>query len=247
MTTELFRQVVKLIREAKRVTAFTGAGISVESGIPPFRGETGLWNKYNPVFLELKYFYKHPEESWKINKEVFYHYFGKAKPNRAHEVLAEMEKDGSLKMVITQNIDGLHQKAGSKNIIEFHGTSRTLSCTRCKKNYTAKQSLLKKIPPICSSCQGILKPDYIFFGEPIPEPARTRAFQEAEKTDLMLVIGTTGEVQPASLVPVIAKEQGAIVIEINTNKSNFTDTITDIFLEGQAGKIMYRIKNLINK
>jgi NAD-dependent deacetylase len=246
MKEELYRKVTDLIKKASRVTAFTGAGISVESGIPPFRGEDGLWNKYDPVFLELDYFYSNPRESWRLNKEIFYSFFGKAQPNQAHRALAKMEKKGFLEVVITQNIDALHQKAGSKNVIEFHGTSRTLSCIECETKYTARPSLLKKLPPVCSKCQGILKPDYIFFGEPIPEPARTMAFQEAENTDLMLVIGTTGEVQPASLIPFLAKENGAKIVEINTRKSRFTDSITDIFLKGKAGQVMGELMELLD-
>jgi len=124
-------KAAKIIKSAKHVTAFTGAGISVESGIPPFRGDGGIWGKYDPKILDLPYFLANPLDSWIVIKEIFYEFFGKAKPNNAHKMLAEMESLGWLKAIITQNIDNLHQEAGSKNVIEFHGNSKILVCTNC--------------------------------------------------------------------------------------------------------------------
>ncbi len=135
----MIEEAAKLIKNAKHVTAFTGAGISVESGIPPFRGENGLWSKFDPLFLDINYFRQNPLKSWKLIKEIFYDFFGKAEPNSAHTALAEMEKSGYLNSVITQNIDNLHQTAGSKNVFEFHGTSKNLICTNCDKIYAAKK------------------------------------------------------------------------------------------------------------
>src|SRR5210317_1382092 len=137
-----------LIRKADHMTAFTGAGISVESGIPPFRGEGGLWDKYDPLMLDIGYFMEHPEESWKVIKEIFYDTFSEAKPNRAHKVLAAMEKAGLLKEIITQNIDNLHQEAGNNIVHEFHGNSRMLVCTKTREQIEARYADLDAIPPM---------------------------------------------------------------------------------------------------
>ena len=134
----MLKQAAELIRNAKHVTAFTGAGISVESGIPTFRGENGLWNRFDPIFLDLDYFHQNPLTSWKLIKEIFYDFFGKAEPNLAHFALAKMEKMGFLNSIITQNIDDLHQKAGSKKVWEFHGTSKKLICEKCRTKYLAE-------------------------------------------------------------------------------------------------------------
>ncbi len=238
---------VDIIKNSKRTTAFTGAGISVESGIPPFRGENGLWSKYDPVFLDINYFYRHPKESWRLIKEIFYDFFGKAEPNDAHYSLAELEKMGYVHTVITQNIDFLHQKAGSKDVIEFHGTSSRLVCEYCNEIYDFNEELIKEIPPRCKKCNHVLKPDFVFFSEPIPEPARTLSFDEAYKSDVFLVIGTTGEIYPASQIPFLAKRNGAKIIEINIESSNYTDSITDVFIKQKATIGMKKILELIKE
>jgi NAD-dependent deacetylase len=235
-------KAASLIRAAKHLTAFTGAGISVESGIPPFRGEGGLWNRYDPRMLELDYFLAHPEKSWPILREIFYDHFGKAKPNRAHEVLAAWEARGLLKVLITQNIDNLHYLAGSRNVAEFHGNSRQLLCLSCDARVEADPRLLERLPPRCS-CGGLFKPDFIFFGEGIPPQAYEKARAAAARTDLMLVIGSTGEVYPAALIPREAAEHGAKIIEVNPEPSGFTGAITDIHIPLRAGEAL----DLINK
>lgn len=243
----LLEEAAKQIKNAKRAIAFTGAGISVESGIPPFRGPEGLWSQYDPIVLDLSYFKQEPEASWKVVKEIFYDFFGKAKPNPAHIALAKLEKAGYLDNIITQNIDNLHQEAGSQNIIEFHGTSRRLICLSCYKTYNFKENLIASLPPACSSCNGLLKPDFIFFSENISTAAFQESITETKKADLWLIIGTTGEVMPASSLPTEAKNNGASIIEINVRKSNYTDYITDIFLEGKAGEILNNLSKLILK
>jgi NAD-dependent deacetylase len=220
-TTALIEDAARLIRSARNLTGFTGAGISVESGIPPFRGEGGLWTKYDPRLLEIGYFLKHPEVSWPVLKEIFYDHFGTARPNRAHEVLAAWEARGLLKTLITQNIDNLHFDAGSCNVVEFHGNSRTLACLTCGARRPAVAALLETLPPRCN-CGGILKPDFVFFGENIPREASVAADRAARITDCMLVVGSTGSVYPAALVPLRAKEHGAALIEINPEPSEFS-------------------------
>ncbi|MCD6117568.1 NAD-dependent deacylase [bacterium] len=247
---QLLESAAAKIINAQRAVAFTGAGISVESGIPPFRGPDGLWEKYDPIFLDINHFQLHPKESWLLIKEIFYDFFGRAKPNKAHLMLAEMENLDLIKAVITQNIDNLHQEAGSRNVYEFHGTSKNLLCSKCGLKHNVADVNLDELPPVCRECGGILRPDFVFFGEAIPEPANRLSFAEAQTADLFLVIGTTGEIMPASMIPFQAKQHGAFIIEVNTEPSRYTNDITDIFLQGRATDIMgmlggeiYKYKN----
>ncbi len=244
MTTLLNRNIekaIKILHNSNYTTVFTGAGISVESGIPPFRGETGLWSKYDPIVLDIKYFNGNSAKSWIVIKEIFYDFFGKAKPNSAHLALAEMENNGLIKNIITQNIDNLHQAAGSKAVYEFHGNSHTLICTKCSKKYNIKEMDLESLPVMCNNCGGLVKPDFIFFGEGIPALAYQKSIEAAEKANVFLIIGTTGEIMPASQIPHLAKENGATIIEINPEQSKFTNSITDIFLQGKATEVMKKI------
>ena len=240
-------RAAEIISTSKHTTVFTGAGISVESGIPPFRGENGLWSKYNPKFLEIDFFYSHPLESWKVIKEIFYDFFGIAKPNDAHQIIADLERNNIVKVVITQNIDNLHQEAGSKIVYEFHGNSQQLICTNCKTLYNAKEINLENIPPLCQKCNNLLKPDFVFFGEGIPEFAYQKSLNEANMADVFLVIGTTGEIMPACMMPQFAKQNGSKIIEINTEPSSYTYSITDIFLNGKATDLMQKIHQLIKE
>ena len=234
-------KAVDLILSSSHTTCFTGAGISVESGIPPFRGAGGLWNKFDPVFLDIDYFHKYPEKSWKFIKEIFYDFFGKAKPNDAHFALSALEKEGLLQSIITQNIDNLHQQAGSTEVYEFHGNSRHLICTNCSKKYVAKNIDLSILPPKCEQCNSLLKPDFVFFGESIPELANTNSFGEIAKADVFVLIGTSGEIMPASMIPYEASKINKSIIEINIAPSNYTNTITDVFLQGKATEIMQQL------
>ncbi len=234
----------ELILTSELTVAFTGAGISVESGIPPFRGEDGLWSKHDPSFLEIDFFHSHPKRSWQKIVELFYDNLLDTEPNPAHYALAELENMGLVEAVITQNIDDLHRRAGSRNIHEFHGTAGRFICEGCgMKTDDIDMSIL---PPRCTACNSVMKPDFIFFGEPILEDAREMSFRLAEACDVMILVGTSGFVVPASYVPAIAKQSGAQIIEINLHPSTYTNTITDIFLEGRAsevlGGIMERIK-----
>jgi NAD-dependent deacetylase len=237
----LIQEAAEFIKKSKFTLAFTGAGISVESGIPPFRGEHGLWNKYNPEVLDLSYYTTHAEECWVHIREIFYDFFANAKPNKAHSVLAEMEKNGLLNAIVTQNIDNLHFEAGNQVVHEFHGNSKKLKCLKCGSIYKAENFNFKNIPPRCEKDKEILKPDFIFFGEGIPPEAYSNSFADAEKTEVCLIIGSTGEVAPASFVPSTAKQAGAIIIEINPEESSFTHRITDIHLKGKAGEVLEKL------
>jgi len=236
------QEAARLLRRSRFTTAFTGAGISVESGIPPFRGASGLWSRYDPKFLEIGYFLESPSESWQVIKEIFYDFFGSAEPNKAHKVLARMEQEGLVARVITQNIDNLHQQAGSSHVFEFHGNSKNLLCLACYKVYRPGEISLDHLPPTCRQCGGLLKPDFVFFGEPIPQKALAASYEAAGISDVFLIIGTTGEVMPANQIPLMAKSNGAKIIEVNPEESNYTSGVTDIFLKGKAGEVMEQLE-----
>jgi NAD-dependent deacetylase len=235
---DIMIQAAELIKYSAHTVAFTGSGISVESGIPPFRGGNGLWTKYDPGFLDINFFHNHPEKSWPLIKEIFCDYYGKVKPNAAHFSLATMEKTGLLHSVITQNIDNLHQEAGSRLVYELHGSCRYLVCEKCLKKYPVSAIDLAKLPPLCSVCGAVLKPDFVFFGEPLQEPANTDSLAEVRNARVFLLIGTSGEVMPSSLIPIEAKKNKSKIIEINTAPSNYSSKITDIFIQGKATEIM---------
>lgn len=234
-------QAARLLAAARHATVFSGAGISAESGIPPFRGPGGLWSRMDPGFIEIGYFRRHPHESWLKIKEIFYDFFGAAVPNAAHYGVAAMEKAGLVKAVITQNIDNLHQSAGSRDPIEFHGNCQWLVCLDCLRREAVTRERLDDLPPRCA-CGGLLKPDFIFFGEGIPEKAMQRSSREVSLADVFLVIGSSGEVMPACQIPPLAKARGAKVIEINPHESNFTP-IADVFLQGQATEMVGALVN----
>lgn len=227
------------IKGAGRAILFSGAGISVESGIPPFRGPGGLWNKYDPEFIEINFFLANPEKSWSLIKEIFYENWGAAKPNKAHLAAAGLERKGLLKTVITQNIDCLHQRAGSRNVLEFHGSLDRLVCLDCAASLDSADIGLYGETPRCPLCKGLLKPDIVFFGEGIPEEVSAMSFGASSSCDLVIVVGTTGEVMPAGMIPRDAKRNGATVIEINVERSSLSDSgVTDILLQGPAGEML---------
>jgi NAD-dependent deacetylase len=235
------RKASETLKASSFTTAYTGAGISVESGIPPFRGEGGLWTKYDPELLDIDHFMENPARAWVIIKEIFYDFFGKAKPNMAHKVLARMEKEGMLGRIITQNIDNLHQEAGNLHVYDFHGNSKKMICLSCHMKYKATEISLDHLPPTCRICGGILKPDFVFFGEAIPDSPLMAAYEAASISDVFLIIGTTGEVMPANQIPFMAKSNDATIIEVNPCESNYTRNITDIFLKGKAGEVMGKL------
>ena len=232
------RDAADLMRNSKFTTAYTGAGISVESGIPPFRGDEGLWSRYDPKYLDIGHFLESPLESWGVIKEIFFDFFGEAKPNKAHLALSNLELKGLIARVITQNIDNLHQEAGSREVFEFHGNSKRLVCLACFALYPHTEVSLDHLPPTCRQCGGLLKPDFVFFGEAIPQLPLAAAYEAASLSGVFLVIGTTGEVMPANQIPFLAKSQGAKIIEVNLTESYYTTRITDVFLQGKAGEVM---------
>lgn len=224
-----------LIR-SRSTLALTGAGISVESGIPDFRSAGGLWSRYDPAeYATIGAFRANPEKVWHMLMEMDA-IVGQARPNPAHMALGELEALSLLDCVITQNIDNLHQAGGSKNVIEYHGNSTTLSCLWCGKTYMAEEKR-GETPPRCT-CRNVLKPDVVFFGEAIPEDAMRRSFDLASSAQALLIIGTSAVVSPVNTIPSIAKRNGARIIEVNKERTHLTDSITDVFLQGNAGEIM---------
>jgi len=226
---------------AHNAIAFTGAGISVESGIPDFRSTTGLWSRYRPEeYGTIDAFRADPIKVWKMLGEMISLVI-QARPNPAHVGLADLEKMGKLQAVITQNVDGLHQAAGSRNVIEFHGSSATLSCLACGCKIRAETLSMNTLPPTCPQCGSIVKPDVVFFGEPIPLEAHTSAIEAARTCDLVLVIGTSAVVYPAADIPITAKASGAKVIEINLEPTPLTDRISDYIIEGRSGEVLPQV------
>ncbi len=197
--------------------ALTGAGISAESGIPTFRSVGGLWEKFDPaVYASIDVFREDPSKYWSIRGE-FIRNTDAYLPNPGHLALAEMETLGLLRHVITQNIDGLHRKAGSRNVTEIHGSLREIHCLACGKEYRAP-NIPVGTPPYCD-CGGVLKPNTVLFGEPLPPAALERAWREAGTCGVMLVIGTSAVVQPAAALPFVARDQGAKIVEINPERA----------------------------
>ena len=242
---ELINKTADIICSSELTIALTGAGISVESGIPDFRSAGGLWDRYDPSeYATITAFMNDPGKVWNMLREME-DLVIQARPNKAHTGMGELEDMGLLHYVITQNVDNLHQAGGSKNVIEYHGNSSTLSCLWCKKSYRMEEKR-GEFPPRCE-CEKILKPDVIFFGEAIPEDALFRSFRLAESAQALLVVGTSAVVSPANSIPVIAKRNGAKIIEINTERTHLTESLTDIFILGEAGNIMELLVSAVKK
>ncbi len=238
MNQQLIQRAAQDILQSKKTIAFTGAGISVESGIPDFRSAGGLWEKFSPEeYAHIQAFYADPAKVWLMLKDMFTLVMT-AKPNPAHIGLAELERMGLLSTVITQNVDGLHQAAGNKNVIEFHGSHRTLTCLKCNTSQDGTLLTIDDLPARCPRCSSLLKPDVVFFGEPIPPKAQSNSFRESRSCELVLVIGTSAVVYPAASIPMMAKDGGAKVIEINMEPTPLTDQISDYLIMGSAGQIV---------
>lgn len=236
---------VKLLRASRRIVALTGAGISTPSGIPDFRSErSGMWQHVDPLEVaSLWGFHDHPER--------FYAWFRplmqaavRAKPNAAHAALARMEAAGRLTAVITQNIDSLHQQAGSQCVLELHGHTRTATCLSCGASSPAHSLLLTVLsglpPPECASCGGLMKPDVILFGEPLPYETVARSQAEALQCDAMLVVGTSLEVMPAADLPLLAKRRGAKLVLVNLTATPL-DAAMDVIVRLDVEDALARI------
>ncbi|NHJ13134.1 MAG: NAD-dependent deacylase [Candidatus Thorarchaeota archaeon] len=235
-----------LISKSSRIAVLTGAGISVDSGIPDFRSEGGLWERYDPhEYATFESFQRDPSKFWEMGQELA-EVLLKAEPNKAHIALAELEKRGKLLGVITQNIDNLHQRAGNTNVVELHGSYLKAYCLECKFEYVGEAIHQRvangEIPPRCKKCNGILKSEAVLFGEPMPEQAMQAAIDMCKNADLMLVIGTSLTIYPAAFLPQLAKNSGAKVVLVNLEGTD-RDGVADIVLRGRATDIVPRIVN----
>jgi NAD-dependent deacetylase len=238
----LYAEVARLMVDVKKCVALTGAGISAESGIPTFRSKGGLWEKYDPViYASIEAFNADPSKYWTIRGEFIRNY-ETYQPNKAHLALAELEQLGIVRHVITQNIDGLHKKAGSKNVTEIHGSLRETYCLRCGKEFIAPH-VPEGLPPYCD-CGGVLKPNTVLFGEPLPRGALETAYDQSATCKLMLVIGTSAVVQPAASLPHLAQQKSAKIVEVNIEPA-FAGA--DFFIAEKAGTALARIVDEIKK
>ncbi len=212
----MFTSVTKKLRDAKKVVFVTGAGISQESGIPTFRGKDGLWRNYDAMKLAtINAFYDNPKLVWEWYNERRKNIFS-AEPNLGHTAIAELEKFVKV-VVLTQNIDGLHQRAGSTEVLELHGSIVKIKCTVCDfKNEILTEFI--RIPPLCK-CGNILRPDVVWFGESLPQEIWQQAMIHASKCDVMIVVGTSLAVSPANTLPIYAKQNKATLIEINPEET----------------------------
>ncbi len=252
IVTPLIERAARDLVDAKYAIALTGAGISTESGISDFRGPSGIWTK-NPeaerrAYRSYERFLENPKAWWeeRLTSPSLLGDLEKAMPNPGHCALAELEKISILKCVITQNVDGLHEKAGTKHLLEYHGSVLKLRCTSCGLRFNKGIFDLEKLrrenqlPPHCPKCQGIIKTDGVAFGEPIPSDVAIQSLDEAGKCDLMLICGTSAVVYPFASLPRIARERITVtIIEINAEPTPLTrESISDYIVQGKTGEIL---------
>ncbi len=235
-----YRQAAEALKSASLAIAVTGAGISAESGIPTFRGADGIWEKYPPdEYATIDAYEQNPDKVWKFWCELATT-LADCKPNPAHYAVAELEQLGRIQAVVTQNVDNLHEAAGSKNVIEYHGNARWLVCPRCKHRDPLDLSQHSDSPPYCF-CGTLMKPDVVMFGEAIPSNALVESARLAETCQVLLVVGTSAQVYPAARLPVLARQNGAFIIEANIEETDFTAGVTHAFLKGPAGETLPKL------
>ncbi len=277
---ELIRRAAQDLLSSKYAIGLTGAGMSTESGIPDFRGPSGIWTKdpeaEKRAYLSYEKFKEDPKEYWEERMSTpssLLGDLGKMEPNPGHHALSELQKMGILKWIITQNIDNLHRRAGSKNVLEYHGNAFRLRCVSCNSRYDPEEYDLErlkeegKLPPSCKECNGAVKSDVVYFGEPIPSDVAHQSLEEAWKCDLMLICGTSAVVYPFANLPRIARQKrvekegktesglffvekvpGIIIIEINAEPTPLTgEGISDYLIQGKTGEILPKIVEACEK
>lgn len=247
---EKIKKAVEFIKNSTYTVALTGAGISTESGIPDFRSPGGLWQRFKMItFDEFIINRQARQEFWEMKKELLPELLN-AKPNEAHYALTKLEKMGLLKYIITQNIDGLHQLAGSKQVIEIHGNNREALCIDCGRFYKIEEIiefLKEDIADVrCSNCGGVIKPKIIFFGESMPEREFNLAQTASSQCHLMLVVGTSLQVYPAAGLPQLAYHSGTKLIFINQTETPM-DELADVVIHEKAGKALGDILKEFNR
>jgi len=234
----------KLLAGARHVVALTGAGMSVESGIPPFRGPGGLWTKYGePPMNGYERFLADPAAAWRERlspsgpMRELWETLHRAQPNPGHLALVQLEELGILKHLITQNVDNLHLTAGSHKVAEIHGNATLVRCIECVARYQRGEISYEQLPPTCPRCGGILKSDTVSFGEPIPPDVLQRCFEQTEDCDCMIVAGTSATVYPAAQFPLDVRRRGGHLIEVNLYESELT-AIASVSLRGESGSVL---------
>lgn len=236
---EQIELVREKIRQARRMVVLTGAGISAESGVPTFRGAGGLWREYRATDLATpEAFARNPQLVWE-----FYNYrrevLAPLQPNAAHKALVSLEERMPEFVLLTQNIDGLHQAAGSRAVVELHGNIWWVRCSRCGVK-TEDRRVPVPYPPLCEACGAMMRPDVVWFGESLDPYVLQKAYGKMERCDVMLVIGTSGVVQPAASMGLYAQEHGAFVVEINLEPTPYSRAF-NVSLLGKAGDLVPRI------
>jgi NAD-dependent deacetylase len=227
----------RLLHQARRVAAFTGAGVSTASGIPDFRSPGGIWSRYRPVPIdEFLASDEGRRRYWRYKRETHAAFAG-ARPNAAHQALAALERSGRLLAVVTQNVDGLHQDAGSRRVIELHGTNRRAECLRCGRGQPVEEAMAGDGVPTCESCGGWVKPATISFGQNLRPEVLEEAFAVARDCDLMLVLGSSLVVYPAASVPEAAVREGAPLVVINREPTPL-DSLAAAVLHGAVEQLL---------
>lgn len=238
------KRLIEIAATAKKVAVLTGAGISAESGVPTFRGKHGLWNKYRPEELaNFDAFMNNPALVWE-----WYQYrrklISEVSPNPGHFALVNMEKKYKDFTLITQNVDNLHQQAGSRNVLELHGNILRNKCVDCNKLLTNIELTEEKVVPRCE-CGGLIRPDVVWFGEMLPVSTLEKSINAAEECELFFTIGTSALVQPAAALPLQAQKAGAYVIEINYEPTVISNLVDESIL-GKSGEILPRLLEKIS-
>jgi len=235
----LILRAAELIENSRRPVVFTGAGMSSESGMRTFRGDDGLWQEYSPEKLSsIEGLLSDPVTVWEWYRMRFMR-SNEVRPHPGYYALVELEKRKKHLPVITQNVDGLHREAGHRDVLEIHGSMRSASCVeKCGYNTGLTYELVEKLPPLCPDCGAVLKPDIVLFGEPLPQDFISRAYDLADRCDLMLVIGTSVKVWPAAGIPFAALDRGAHIIEINPSRTELPRSEMVISIRRKAGEIL---------
>src|SRR5438445_10900445 len=247
----VIRQAAQCLRAAEYVTALTGAGISVESGIPPFRGPGGLWTKYGePPMDGYQRFLQDAKQAWEeplaptgASQEIR-ETIARAAPNLGHAAFVKLEEMGVLHWLITQNVDNLHRRAGSRNVLEIHGNSTLVRCLSCTARFPLAVISFEVLPPRCLQCDGILKNDTVAFGEPIPGDVLEQCWRATGHCDCMIVAGTSATVTPAAYFPMQVRERGGTLIEVNLYESEITQFCT-VSLRGKSGEILHALAQTV--
>lgn len=241
-------RAAELLSRARHGLALTGAGVSAESGIRTFRGEGGLWKEYDPIKVaSIDYFMADPAAYWRVSRDR-----GRvalaARPNPGHLALAALEAAGRLEAVVTQNTDGLHQDAGSRRVIEVHGSGRAVECLDCGRREPrseVQRRLELEMPPRCRTCGGgLMKPTVVLFGEPMPQQAVEEAYELARGADVMLVVGSSLAVYPAADIPLVAVRSGARLVIVNAEPTPF-DGLAEVVIHGRSGEVLPEIVSLL--